>query len=145
MVIYVLDPKLKSLLAFDPTFYPSTRPMSLGEQISYGQFAAIHAGSITLDPGDPDIALTRKSYTRELKLAVMNQRLNWVSLEQVYRLQMHRDAINITWQRRMKRIRTATARLLMVVTVGRQTLIIVMTIMRGVRVISWSRRAVTEY
>jgi hypothetical protein len=35
------------------------------------QFAAIHAKSITLNLDDPDIALTRKSYTRELKLAAI--------------------------------------------------------------------------
>jgi CMP-2-keto-3-deoxyoctulosonic acid synthetase len=35
------------------------------------QFADIHAESIALNPDDPDIALTRKSYTRELKLAAI--------------------------------------------------------------------------
>jgi hypothetical protein len=35
------------------------------------QFAAIHAKSIALNPDDLDIALTRKSYTWELKLAVI--------------------------------------------------------------------------
>jgi len=35
------------------------------------QFAAIYAKSITLNPDDLDIALTRKSYTRELKLAAI--------------------------------------------------------------------------
>jgi len=43
------------------------------------------------------------------------------------------------------RIRAATARLLTVVTVGCQTLIVVITIIRRLRIISWSRQAVTEY
>ncbi len=43
------------------------------------------------------------------------------------------------------RIRIATARLLTVVTVGCQTLIVVMTMVRRLRIISWSRQAVTEY
>jgi len=41
--------------------------------------------------------------------------------------------------RRMRRIRTA--RLPMVVTVGCQTLIVVMTMMRRLGIISWSRQA----
>jgi hypothetical protein len=35
------------------------------------QFAAIHAKSLILSPDNPDTALTRNSYTRELKLAAI--------------------------------------------------------------------------
>ena len=35
------------------------------------QFAAIHAESVALNPDNTDVALTRKSYTRELKLAAI--------------------------------------------------------------------------
>ena len=62
---------------------------------------------------------------------------------------MHRDVINTIRRRKMRRmrmrIRTATPRLLSVVTVGCQTSIAVMTMMRRLRIISWSRQAVTEY
>jgi hypothetical protein len=35
------------------------------------QFAAFHAESLILNPDNPDVALTRNSYTRELKLAAI--------------------------------------------------------------------------
>ena len=62
--------------------------------------------------------------------------LNQVLLEQVYGLQMYRDVIDISQQRRM-RMMTA-ARSLTVVIAGYQSLIVVTTTTRKLGTISWS-------